>query len=130
MTVCNMSIEGGARFGYINPDRTTFNYIKGRKYAPDGNEYDRAVEFWKSTASDPDADYDDIVELDVTDLAPMVTWGINPGHAIEVTDKIPSLDNIPHEDKATAQKALEHMKLREGQSSRSKDKCCVCGFLH
>src|SRR5689334_10788820 len=78
MTMCNMSIEGGARVGYVNPDRTTFDYLRGRRYAPQGDAFDRAVAWWSSIASDLDARYDDRVELDAAKIQPTVTWGINP----------------------------------------------------
>jgi len=81
MTLCNMSIEGGARVGYVNPDEKTFAYLKGRPYAPAGEAWDRAVTYWRSVASDPDATYDDVVRIDASDIAPTVTWGINPGQA-------------------------------------------------
>jgi len=78
MTVCNMSIEGGARVGYVNPDNTTFEYLKGRPFAPKGADWDAAVARWKATASDADAKYDDVVTYNAADIAPTVTWGINP----------------------------------------------------
>ena len=84
MTICNMSIEGGARVGYVNPDETTFAYLKGRQFAPQGEAFDRAVAWWKSIASDKDAVYDDEVEIRAEDLTPVVTWGVNPGQSIAV----------------------------------------------
>lgn len=115
LTICNMSIEGGARIGYVNPDETTFQYLRGRRFAPKENDFDRAVAFWKSIASDPDADYDDVFCLDMTNVAPMVTWGINPGQGIEVTQPIPRLRNLPEYDRETAEKAFAHMGFKEGQ---------------
>src|SRR5438477_1401801 len=82
MTICNMSIEGGARVGYVNPDETTFAFLKGRRFAPQGEAFDRAVEWWRSIASDPDAEYDDRVTLDADSIEPTVTWGINPGQSV------------------------------------------------
>jgi 3-isopropylmalate/(R)-2-methylmalate dehydratase large subunit len=79
MTICNMSIEGGARAGYVNPDATTFAYIEGRPFAPQGEAFDRATQWWASLASDPGASYDDRVAIDGSGLEPVVTWGINPG---------------------------------------------------
>ena len=79
MTICNMSIEGGARVGYVNPDQTTFDYLRGRKFVPQGEDFDRRVEWWRSIASDPDARYDDTVRIDAAAIRPTVTWGINPG---------------------------------------------------
>jgi 3-isopropylmalate/(R)-2-methylmalate dehydratase large subunit len=90
MTICNMSIEGGARAGYVNPDDTTFAYLKGRKFAPAGAAWDKAVAWWRSIASDRNASYDDRVTLDAASIEPTVTWGINPGQAIGVTESIPA----------------------------------------
>lgn len=116
LTICNMSIEGGARAGYINPDNTTFEYLKGRKYAPKGEEFNRAVSFWRSIASDKDADYDDEFTMDADNLEPMVTWGINPGQAVGVSEKIPKLSAV--EDRETALRAYEHMGFKEGDPIR------------
>ncbi|HLC97064.1 MAG TPA: 3-isopropylmalate dehydratase large subunit [Candidatus Nanoarchaeia archaeon] len=113
MSICNMSIEGGARCGYINPDQTTFDYIKGRKYAP--KDFGKAVDFWKSIASDSDAEYDGEVSLDGSEIEPMVTWGINPGQAIGISEKMPKLSELPSHEKGTAQRAYEHMSFKEGQ---------------
>jgi 3-isopropylmalate/(R)-2-methylmalate dehydratase large subunit len=79
MTVCNMSIEGGARVGYVNPDETTFKYIEGRPFAPQGDAFAHAKTWWRSMASDADASYDDEVEIRAAELTPVVTWGVNPG---------------------------------------------------
>jgi 3-isopropylmalate/(R)-2-methylmalate dehydratase large subunit len=81
MTICNMSIEGGARVGYVNPDDTTFEYVKGRPFAPAGDAFDRAKAWWQSMASDRDASFDDEVELRAEALTPVVTWGVNPGQS-------------------------------------------------
>jgi 3-isopropylmalate/(R)-2-methylmalate dehydratase large subunit len=115
MTVCNMSIEGGARVGYVNPDQTTFDYLRGRPYAPSQADYDAAVTRWKSFASDPDAKYDDIVKYDAADIGPTVTWGINPGQAIFIDETIPTPEELPEKDRSTAEEAYAHMKLRPGQ---------------
>src|SRR5712671_5846297 len=90
MTICNMSIEGGARAGYVNPDETTFAYLKGRQFAPKGDAFDRAVTWWRGIASDRDAPYDDRVTIDASAIEPTVTWGINPGQAVGVTESIPA----------------------------------------
>src|SRR5690242_12138884 len=90
MTMCNMSIEGGARVGYVNPDQTTFDYLRGRRYAPQGDAFDRAVAWWSSIASDPDARYDDRVTLDAARIQPTVTWGINPGQSVAIDEELPS----------------------------------------
>src|SRR5204862_3687773 len=79
MTICNMSIEGGARVGYVNPDQTTFDYLRGRSFAPQGDDFERATAWWSSLASDRDAPYDDDIEIDAASIRPTVTWGINPG---------------------------------------------------
>lgn len=116
MTICNMSIEGGARVGYVNPDEQTIEYVKGRRYAPKGEAFERAVEYWQSIRSDDDADYDDVYNLDANTLQPMVTWGINPGQAIGLHEQTPSIADLPPEQREVAQKAYRHMELSEGQS--------------
>lgn len=120
MTICNMSIEGGARVGYVNPDQTTFDYIEGRRYAPKGDAYDRAVEFWKSIASREDAEYDDVYTLDADKLEPMVTWGINPGQAIGIGDNTPVPADLPESERETALKAYEHMGFTPGEPMKGK----------
>jgi len=114
MTVCNMSIEGGARVGYVNPDETTFEYLRGRPYAPKGVDWDASVVRWKSTASDKDALYDDIVSFKAEDILPTVTWGITPAQAIFIDETIPNPETLPKKDRATAREAIEHMKLTPG----------------
>jgi 3-isopropylmalate/(R)-2-methylmalate dehydratase large subunit len=89
MTVCNMSIEWGARAGFIAPDETTFAYLEGREFAPSGEDWERAVEDWRSLASDPDADFDTHVVVDLAELVPQVTWGTNPGMVVPVTGSVP-----------------------------------------
>jgi len=114
MTVCNMSIEGGARVGYVNPDQTTFDYIKGRPYAPKDADWEKAVEQWKSFSSDEGCEYDDIVKIAAEDIPPTVTWGINPGQAIGVNESIPSPDSVSEGERAGTVEALEYMKLQPG----------------
>ena len=87
-TICNMSIEGGARVGYVNPDDTTFEFLRGRPYAPSGDRFERAVRWWRSVASDPGAPYDDRVAVDAAAIEPTVTWGINPGQSVAVSEPI------------------------------------------
>ncbi len=118
MTVCNMSIEGGARCGYVNPDEKTFEYLKGRPYSPNGAKWDDAVKKWKSYASDKDAKYDDIVEIRAEDIKPTVTWGINPGQAVFIDENLPLLEALDGPDRATAAEAYEHMSLNPGQPIR------------
>ena len=117
MTVCNMSIEGGARCGYVNPDEKTFQYLKGRPYSPKGEAWDAAVEEWKLLASDPDCHYDDVVDIRAEDIAPSVTWGISPDQGIFVNENIPSVDEIDDpEARKSIEEALEYMKLKGGSS--------------
>lgn len=114
MTVCNMSIEGGARCGYINPDDTTFEYLQGRDFAPSGSDWDQAVAWWKTVASDADAHYDDVVVFDAAEIAPTVTWGITPGQGIGVGDVIPQAESLPEEDRFVAEEAYQYMDLAPG----------------
>ncbi len=114
MTVCNMSIEGGARCGYVNPDATTFAYLEGRPYAPTGAAWAAAVEGWRALASDPGCRYDDVVVIDAADVPPTVTWGINPGQAIAIDELVPTVEGAPEHDKAGVAEALTHMKLQGG----------------
>ena len=106
MTICNMSIEGGAQCGYINPDEHTIEYLHGRKYVPDGNDFSKAVAWWLSLASGPDAEYDDVFELPAAEIEPMMTYGITPGQSIGVSQIIP--ENAP-------QDALDYMQLEAGK---------------
>jgi 3-isopropylmalate/(R)-2-methylmalate dehydratase large subunit len=115
MTVCNMSIEGGARAGYVNPDETTFAYLKGRPYSPKGAEWDAAVTRWKATASDPGCTYDDVVKIDAATIAPTVTWGINPGQGLPITGSIPDPTKATSDDeRSSIEEALAYMKLTPG----------------
>jgi 3-isopropylmalate/(R)-2-methylmalate dehydratase large subunit len=107
MTICNMSIEGGARVGYVNPDETTVDYLRGRKFAPQGSDFERATRWWTSMASDPGAAYDDEIQLDAAAIRPTVTWGINPGQSVAIDEKLPS--NADPE-------ALAFMGFRAGQA--------------
>jgi 3-isopropylmalate/(R)-2-methylmalate dehydratase large subunit len=113
MTICNMSIEAGARAGLIAPDETTFSYIKGRKYAPKGEEFDKAVEYWKSLKTDEGAEYDQVITLQGEDIAPMVTWGTNPGMAVGVDEKTPDLNGFDNEEEVDeAKRAFDYMGLQ------------------
>lgn len=115
MTVCNMSIEGGARAGYVNPDETTFKYLEGRPYAPKGADWEAAVERWKGYASDADCTYDDVVNIRAEDIAPTVTWGINPGQGVFIDQKIPKIeDGSTESERAGIEEALEYMKFEGG----------------
>ncbi len=115
MTVCNMSIEWGARAGMVAPDDATFAYLEGRPRAPQGAAWEQALEHWRSLPSDPDAEFDVRHEIDVTALAPQVTWGTNPGMVVPVTGRVPDLDDFDDpDDRAAAERALEYMGLRPG----------------
>ena len=107
MSICNMSIEGGARAGYVNPDQTTFDYIAGREFAPKGEDFDNAVKWWKSLASN-NAQYDDIVEIDGSKIEPIVTWGINPGQSVGISEKFPKPEDLPADQRQTAMEAYDH----------------------
>lgn len=115
MTVCNMSIEGGARCGYVNPDETTVEYLRGRPFAPQGAEFDRAAAWWLRLASPPGAQYDEIVTYDAADIEPTVTWGINPGQSVGVREAIPTPGDFPADEQAGIKEALEFMDLKAGQ---------------
>jgi len=112
MTVCNMSIEGGALVGYVNPDQTTFDYLQGRAYVASGAAFERAIDYWKSVASDADAKYDDVVEYQGKDIEPTVTWGINPGQSVSISERMPRPEEFP--DPEGAKKAYEHMGWQPG----------------
>ncbi|EKO3565976.1 3-isopropylmalate dehydratase large subunit [Vibrio metschnikovii] len=117
MTVCNMAIELGAKAGLIAPDETTFNYIKQRKFAPKGADFDAAVEYWKTLTTDPNAQYDAIVTLDASEIKPQITWGTNPGQVIAVDEVIPSPESFSDPvEKTSAEKALAYMGLEAGRS--------------
>lgn len=115
MTICNMSIEMGARGGLIAPDETTFNYIKGRKFAPQGETFDRLVEQWRQLKTDDGAKYDHVLQYDAEDIAPMITYGTNPGMGIKVTDRIPTVAELKDLSEQTSfKKSLEYMGLDAG----------------
>jgi 3-isopropylmalate/(R)-2-methylmalate dehydratase large subunit len=114
MTVCNMSIEGGARCGYVNPDEVTFEYLKGKDSAPKEAEWDKAVSWWNSLRSDEDAVYDDVVTFEAAEIAPTVTWGITPGQGIAVNEVVPVADTLPESEKAIAQEAYRYMDFTPG----------------
>ena len=112
MTVCNMSIEAGARAGMIAPDETTFAYLKGRPHVPQGDDWEKAVEAWKALASDPGATVDTLVEMDGSELAPYVSWGTSPGMVAPVTGRIPDPADIADPaDRRAAERALDYMAL-------------------
>ncbi len=119
MTICNMSIEWGAKAGMIAPDETTFAFLKGRPHAPEGAEWDRAIEYWRSLATDEGAAFDKTIRLDVSDLSPYVTWGTNPGQGVPLNSVVPSPDDFADPiDRMAAERALEYMALDAGTAMR------------
>jgi 3-isopropylmalate/(R)-2-methylmalate dehydratase large subunit len=110
-----MAIEGGARVGYVNPDQTTFDYLKGRPYSPQGDKWDKALAYWKSVASDKDAVYDDVVNFDAADIEPIVTWGITPDQSVGVSEKLPEVAKFSADEIKTVELAYKHMDLKPGQ---------------
>ena len=116
MTVCNMSIEGGARCGYVNPDEKTFEYLKGRPYSPTGDAWETTVAQWRAVASDADCVYDDVINIKAEDVPPTVTWGTSPDQAIAVTENVPTAESAATEPgRISIQDALDYMKLPAGQ---------------
>jgi 3-isopropylmalate/(R)-2-methylmalate dehydratase large subunit len=114
LAVCNMSIEGGARAGYINPDETTYEFLRGREFVPEGEAFEERRAYWESVRSDPDAEYDDVVTLDVDDLEPMVTWGTTPGQAVEITEPVPEPSAL--DDPEAARTAQDHTGVTPGET--------------
>ena len=114
MTLCNMAIEGGARCGYVNPDQVTFDYLNGRAGAPSGEAWDRAVTWWRSLASDPDAVVDDEVVFDAASIAPTVTWGITPGQGLGIDECVPGLEQLEPGERPIAEEAYRYMDLQPG----------------
>ena len=115
MCLCNMSVEGGARVGYVNPDQTTFEYLRGRPQAPQAADFEKAVTWWKSMASDRDAAYDDVVEVRGADIEPTVTWGITPGQSVGVGGSLPDLSSFPEADRPGVREAFDYMDFEPGQ---------------
>jgi 3-isopropylmalate/(R)-2-methylmalate dehydratase large subunit len=115
MTLCNMSIEAGARAGMISPDETTIKYLEGRKFAPKGEEWEKAVKYWRSLATEEGATFDTVVEIDASKLAPFVTWGTSPGMVLPVTGTVPDPKQATNEtDRKATERALEYMALSPG----------------
>ena len=114
MTLCNMAIEGGARCGYVNPDQVTFDYLNGRAGAPSEEAWDRAVTWWRSLASDPDAVVDDEVVFDAASIAPTVTWGITPGQGLGIDECVPGLEQLEPGERPIAEEAYRYMDLQPG----------------
>ncbi len=115
MTLCNMSIEGGARCGYVNPDQTTYDYIKGRDFAPKGSDWEEAIAWWQSLRSDANAAYDDVVSFEAAEIAPTITWGITPGQGIGIDETIPTPETMAEDERPIAEEAYRYMQVSPGQ---------------
>jgi 3-isopropylmalate/(R)-2-methylmalate dehydratase large subunit len=120
MTICNMSIEMGARCGLIAPDETTFNYVNGKEFAPKGEEWNKKLAYWKTLFTDADAKFDTEINIDAKDIEPMITYGTNPGMGIGVTQHIPSLNDIDAKEKPYFEKSLQYMGLEAGSNMKGK----------
>jgi 3-isopropylmalate/(R)-2-methylmalate dehydratase large subunit len=116
MSICNMSIEGGARAGYVNPDETTYEYLEGRDRVPEGEAFEELKAYWESVASDADAEYDDVVTIDGSELEPVVTWGTTPGQGIGISEEIPAPEDLPADKADSARAAQEHMDVEPGDT--------------
>ena len=116
LTLCNLSIEMGARGGMVAPDEVTFEYLKGREYAPKGEEWEKALAYWKTLRSDEDAVFDKEVRYDAADIQPMITYGTNPGMGMAITDRIPLTDGMGEVEKASFDKSMQYMGFRPGES--------------
>ena len=116
MTICNMSIEMGARGGLIAPDETTFDYIRGREFAPEGEALEELIAYWKTLPTDEGAEYDQTFTYDAADITPMITYGTNPGMGMKIGDHVPALTDVPTKEQKTFQKSLDYMGLEPGQA--------------
>ncbi len=121
LTLCNLSIEMGARGGFVAPDETTFNYIKGREYAPKGDAWEQAVSYWKTLKSGEDAVFDKELVFDAEDIEPRITYGTNPGMGIGITEHIPAIDTIDENGRAGFEKSLKYMGFQAGECLLGKD---------
>jgi 3-isopropylmalate/(R)-2-methylmalate dehydratase large subunit len=116
MTICNMSIEMGARGGMIAPDEKTYKYMRGRKFAPQGKEFEKAVKFWKTLPTEKGAKFDKVLKIKAEDIEPMITYGTNPGMGIKITDNVPTIEDFSIEqDRNAFAKAMAYMDLQPGQ---------------
>jgi len=120
MTICNMSIEMGARCGMIAPDETTFNYMKGRKYAPQGEAWDKSLAYWKTLFTDPEAEFDAELNIDASEIEPMITYGTNPGMGIGISGHVPNLRDVEEKEKLSFEKSLRYMGLEPGMGIKGK----------
>jgi 3-isopropylmalate/(R)-2-methylmalate dehydratase large subunit len=118
MTVCNMSIEAGARAGMIAPDDTTFRYVEGRPHAPRSADWERALDEWRALATDEGARFDREVKIDASELRPYVTWGTNPAQSVTIDDRVPDPESLPEAQREAASRALRYMELRAGTAIR------------
>jgi 3-isopropylmalate/(R)-2-methylmalate dehydratase large subunit len=116
MTICNMSIEMGARCGLIAPDETTINYVKGRQFAPQGEEWDKAVDYWKTLYSDEDAEFDEVISFRAEDIEPMITYGTNPGMGVGITQNVPATVDIDPSEQPSYTKALNYMGIHDNET--------------
>ncbi|AFZ02569.1 3-isopropylmalate dehydratase large subunit [Calothrix sp. PCC 6303] len=116
MTICNMAIEGGARCGYVNPDQVTYDYLQGRDFAPKAEQWEKAVAWWESLKSEPNAEYDDVIVFKAADIPPTVTWGITPGQGIGIDQQVPTPDQMPEDERFIAEEAYQYMDLAPGQA--------------
>jgi len=120
MTVCNMSVEGGARCGYVNPDQVTYDYLKGREYSPKGAAWEKAMAYWDSVKSDGDAQFDDVVKYNAADIEPIITWGITPGQSTAVGDKLPAPESFAASEQPLIEEAFEYMGFAPGDAIAGK----------
>ena len=122
MSICNMSIEGGARAGYVNPDERTYEWLRGTDaFRDEPEKFERRREYWESIRSDPDAEYDDIVTIDGSAIEPVVTWGTTPGQGIGISEPIPAPEDLPADKQDTARRAQEHMRVSPGETMAGYD---------
>jgi 3-isopropylmalate/(R)-2-methylmalate dehydratase large subunit len=122
MSICNMSIEGGARAGYVNPDETTYEWLEATdEFRDDPERFEELKPYWESIASDPDAEYDDVVTIDGSEIEPVVTWGTTPGQGIGITEEIPEPESLPEDKQETARRAQKHMRVEPGDTMEGYD---------
>jgi 3-isopropylmalate/(R)-2-methylmalate dehydratase large subunit len=116
MSICNMSIEGGARAGYVNPDETTYEWLRNTEEFADSERFEQLKEYWESIRSDSDAEYDDVVEIDGSAIEPVVTWGTTPGQGVGITEPIPEPEDLPADKQETARRSQDHMRVEPGET--------------
>jgi 3-isopropylmalate/(R)-2-methylmalate dehydratase large subunit len=122
MSICNMSIEGGARAGYVNPDETTYEWLRDTdEFRDDPEKFERLEPYWESIRSDEDAEYDDVVRIDGSAIEPVVTWGTTPGQGVGISEPIPAPEDLPEEKQETARRAQEHMRVTPGETMQGYD---------